>query len=489
MGDTTPELGKSMIGAVLGNYRVIAEISSGGMGTVYRAEHALLGKPAAIKLLKPELTANAELVDRFFTEAKAATAIRHPGIIDVYDYGHTAHGYAYLVMELLDGDPLGKRLEARGRFSEVEAANIARGIASALKAAHGKGIVHRDLKPDNVFLVPDPDGPSERVKVLDFGIAKLASSAEHPNVHHTQTGALMGTPLYMAPEQARAAGTIDHRADLYSLGCILYELLVGAPPFVAEGMGEVIAMQMFADPEPPSARLAEITPEMEELVLKLLEKEPHARYQSAGEVVTALAALGARLSTRLSAPLTSVGDSKPQVRITQLRSSKLEKTQPTRESEPKRASLALVAGGVTVVIAAAVIAIVVLANRDPATVATEPQPAPAPAPVPAPAPISETKLAPAPAPAPTPAPVEVLPAKPEKAPGKDPKRNPGKAPVVDSAGQAPRGDGTPDKVIEVAPRDPKEPKPPKGAVTDKNAPYDTGEEQLELPRTKPQGTP
>jgi serine/threonine protein kinase len=473
MGDTTPELGKSMIGAVLGNYRVIAEISTGGMGTVYRAEHELLGRPAAIKLLRPELTANEELVARFFGEAKAATAIRHPGIIEVYDFGYTAQGYAYLVMEFLEGDPLGKRLEQCERFTEAEAANIARGIASALKAAHGKGIVHRDLKPDNVFLIPDPDGPGERVKVLDFGIAKLADGAVPSNVHHTQTGALMGTPLYMAPEQARAAGTIDHRADLYSLGCILYELLVGVPPFIAEGMGEIIAMQMFADPDPPSARLAEITPEMEQLVLKLLAKEPHARYQTAGEVVSALAALGARLSTKLSVPIMLTADSRP-LRLSKFGSTVLEHSRPT-QAEPKKSKMALVAGIVTVAIAAGVIAIVA-ASRDhtPAAVTqpTEPTPSPTPAPSPAPTP-APVKIAPVLTP---PAPVEV-PAK----QAKTTKSKPGKMPV-DSSGPvtSPNSDGTPDRVIEVAPKDVKD---PKGPVTDKKAPYDNGEAELETPRS------
>ncbi|MBA3501019.1 MAG: serine/threonine protein kinase, partial [Deltaproteobacteria bacterium] len=233
----------SLIGCVLGNYRITNVLSVGGMGSVYRAQHELLDRPAAIKLLRPELTENDELVQRFFNEAKAATAIRHPGIVEVYDFGYTDEGLAYLVMELIDGLPLSTVLAERGQFPELEAAHIARNIASALKAAHAKGIIHRDLKPDNVFIVPDPDGREARVKVLDFGIAKLANPPASDR-RRTQTGVLMGTPKYMAPEQAREAGTIDQRADLYSLGCILYELLVGEPPFVAEGAGEIIALQM-----------------------------------------------------------------------------------------------------------------------------------------------------------------------------------------------------------------------------------------------------
>ena len=271
------------IGCMLGSYRIASVLSVGGMGTVYRAQHELLDRPAAIKLLRPELTESDELVQRFFNEAKAATAIRHPGIVEVYDFGYTEDGLAYLVMELIDGQPLSKVIAERGTFPELEAAQIVRTIASALKAAHAKGIIHRDLKPDNIFLVPDPDGREARVKVLDFGIAKLANPPKSDR-RRTQTGVLMGTPKYMAPEQAREAAAIDQRADLYSLGCILYELLVGEPPFLAHGAGEIIAMQLFTEPEPPSRR-APVSPEMERLVLRLLAKEPDARPQTAAALM------------------------------------------------------------------------------------------------------------------------------------------------------------------------------------------------------------
>jgi len=299
MSETRPQATASMVGEVLGSYRVISELSTGGMGTVYRAQHELLGRSAAVKLLRPELTANEELLQRFFNEAKAATAIRHPGIVEVYDFGYTDDGRAYIVMELLDGEPLGERIRRCGRLSETETEGIGRQIAGSLRAAHAKGIVHRDLKPDNVFLVPDADGHGDRVKVLDFGIAKLLDVSP-TSVRHTQTGVLMGTPLYMAPEQARAAGQIDHRADLYSLGCILYEMLVGQPPFVADGAGEIIALQLFAAPEPPSKRLTELHPELERIVMRLLEKEPEARYQHAVEVHDVLHALRDTLSRRLA---------------------------------------------------------------------------------------------------------------------------------------------------------------------------------------------
>jgi serine/threonine protein kinase len=368
----------SMVGRVLGNYRIVAELSTGGMGTVYRAEHELLGRTAAVKLLRPELTANPELVQRFFNEAKAATAIRHPGIIEVFDFGHAEDGRAYLIMEFLDGDSLAKRLADRGRLSEQEAAQITRGIASALTAAHKRGIVHRDLKPDNIFLVPDPDLPSgERPKVLDFGIAKLADPVPS-SVRHTATGVLMGTPLYMAPEQARAAAEIDHRADLYSLGCILYELLVGDPPFVAQGAGEIIALQLFGQPTAPSARLSTISGEMERIVMRLLEKEPADRFQSAAELNDVLAAQLGSFSRSMSASVTAA-DSRPHITLSRAGVtprttsdvgrvstsgdralvSAFEKTVAPIDLEPPRRNLLpLIAGGFTLAIAGVVTALV-----------------------------------------------------------------------------------------------------------------------------------
>ena len=272
-------------GATLGNYRILEPLSRGGMGSVYRAEHTMLERQAALKVLRPELTTNPQLVQRFLNEAKAAALIRHPGIVEVYDYGTTDDGTSYIVMELLEGTSLGNRLGELGKLPELEAMVIARGVASALKAAHQQNIIHRDLKPDNIFLVPDPDGPTgERVKVLDFGIAKLL---DPKRAFQTQTGALIGTPIYMPPEQARAAGEIDHRADLYALGCMLYQMLVGRPPFVAAGAGELISMHLFNAPQPPS-ELGPVSPELERIVLRLLEKEPYARFQNAGELIDAL---------------------------------------------------------------------------------------------------------------------------------------------------------------------------------------------------------
>jgi serine/threonine-protein kinase len=344
------------------------------MGTVYRAEHVLLERPAAVKLLRPDLTANPSLVQRFFNEAKAVTACKHPGIVEVYDFDYAPDGRAFFVMELLEGETLARRL-SRARLAEAEVAVLAHGIASALKAAHRVGVVHRDLKPDNVFLVPDPDGGPDRTKVLDFGIAKLAGPSSRGN---TQTGTLIGTPLYMAPEQARAAGAIDHRADLYSLGCILYHMLVGRPPFVADGGGEIIALQLFGQAEPPS-RHTPVTPEMEQLVLRLLEKDPAARFQNAGELMLALTALDPRLARAW--PGTAPNAAEPTPRPGDAA---------TTEDPPRPRSRMPILAGAIAVVAAAAIAFVVMARGDgspakrvPASAAVKAAPSPAPTNTPA----------------------------------------------------------------------------------------------------------
>ena len=296
----------AVLGAVIGHYRVTEVLNQGGMGAVYKAEHPLIGKPAVIKLLLPELSSHAEMVHRFFNEAKAASAIRHPGIVEIFDFGYHADGRAYITMEFLDGVSLAERIVSRGRLPELEAAHLTRSIASALAAAHAKQIVHRDLKPDNIFLVPDADLPNgERTKVLDFGIAKLNADTPVP-LSRTRTGAVMGTPLYMSPEQARGAGVIDARSDLYSVGCLLYEMLCGQPPFLADGAGEIIAMQLYAEPVPPRELLPHLSEELENIVLALLAKEPARRPQSARALIDDLARVIPTLSGEVQSSSASI---------------------------------------------------------------------------------------------------------------------------------------------------------------------------------------
>jgi tRNA A-37 threonylcarbamoyl transferase component Bud32 len=278
-----------VLGEVVGNYRVTAKIAEGGMGAVYKAEHPLLGKTAAVKVLLPELSQNHDIVNRFFNEAKAATAIRHPGIVEIFDFGYLPSGMAYITMELLDGEPLSRVLVARGRLTEQEALLYTRGIASALAAAHAQGIIHRDLKPDNIFLVRDPDMLGGlRPKILDFGIAKVTEAQRIGGVSKTRTGAVLGTPTYMSPEQCRGTGEIDARSDLYAVGCILYEMLVGRPPFHSEGIGELLAMHMYMAPQSPTELGLPISTAAEGLMMQLLQKRPDDRVQSAADLARLL---------------------------------------------------------------------------------------------------------------------------------------------------------------------------------------------------------
>jgi len=283
-----------VIGETVGSYRIVSKLSVGGMGTVYKAEHTLIGKLAAVKVLHPELSGSREIVNRFFNEAKATTTIKHAGIVEVFDFGYMPSGHAFLIMEFLEGMSLARRLKTKGRMQEGEAAMLLRSVCSALSAAHAKGIVHRDLKPDNIFLVTDPDSPTgDRPKVLDFGIAKLTDIGLAGSA--TKTGAVMGTPTYMSPEQCKGTGDVDHRADLYSLGCIFYELVVGRPPFTKLGAGELIGAHIYAQPEPPTKFNPSISRDSERLIMALLEKRPEKRPQTAKELAQRLSQLAQQL--------------------------------------------------------------------------------------------------------------------------------------------------------------------------------------------------
>jgi len=248
------------------------------MGTVYLAQHMMIGRRAAIKVLLPELSHSQEALGRFFNEARATAMIKHPGLVDIFDFGYLPDGSAYIVMEYLEGESLSARLQREGRLPLSHLCVITHGIASAVGAAHQRGIVHRDLKPDNIFLVPESEQPMGiRVKILDFGIAKLAGLGSMEATSKTRTGAVMGTPLYMSPEQCRGAGQVDHRADIYSLGCIMYEMAIGRPPFVGEGVGEIIAAQIYEQPRPLRSFDPSLPPALEATVMRALQKQPEAR--------------------------------------------------------------------------------------------------------------------------------------------------------------------------------------------------------------------
>jgi serine/threonine-protein kinase len=271
------------------------------MGTVYLAEHAVIGKKVAIKVLKRDLAGHESLVARFINEARANAVVGHSGIVDVFDVGTLPSGVPYLVMEYLQGESLAQRLVRTGRLEVEAATQIAWETASALGAAHAKGIIHRDLKPENLFLARDPGSPeTERVKVLDFGIAKLHAD---PNQVHTQTGAVMGTPVYMSPEQCRGAREeVDQRTDIYSLGIILYEMLCGQPPFRGEAFGDLLLRHMTEAVVPPRTLNPEVPEFLEQAVLRALAKRREDRFETMREFQVGLAGAAGKLVEKTPVP-------------------------------------------------------------------------------------------------------------------------------------------------------------------------------------------
>ncbi|MGH2898602.1 MAG: serine/threonine-protein kinase, partial [Solirubrobacteraceae bacterium] len=276
-----------MVGAVIGNYQLLRKLGQGGMGVVYLGQHTLLGRRAAIKVLLPALSARSEIVQRFFNEARAVTSVSDPGIVQVFDFGYHSDGSAFIIMEYLEGEPLDRRLERLGRLPALEALRLGRQLASSLAAAHAQQIIHRDLKPENIFLVHDAEVTAgERTKILDFGIAKL--SDDHPGKIETSTGVLIGTPRYMSPEQCRGLADIDHRSDIYALGCVLFRLLTGKPPFDGEGPGDIISAHIREPAPVPSSQVPELPPAVDALVARCLAKSPAERFQSMADVTAAI---------------------------------------------------------------------------------------------------------------------------------------------------------------------------------------------------------
>jgi serine/threonine-protein kinase len=277
-----------MIGDAFGNYTVTAKLGSGTMGVVFRGEHVRIARTAAIKVLVPELTQNASAVQRFFTEARATSLIRHPGIVDVFDCDVDTTGRAFIVMEYLEGETLADRLRRTDSLPWGVACEIARQVARAIAAAHDRGIIHRDLKPENVFLVRDPAGSDAvgAVKVLDFGIAKLLTSDASARL--TIRGMVLGTPEYMAPEQCGGDEEIDERADVYALGCMLFEMLSGEPPFMAEAIQELMVAHMVRPVPSIGERMPGLPAWLSGLVTIMLAKRRDERPASMHEVAKAL---------------------------------------------------------------------------------------------------------------------------------------------------------------------------------------------------------
>jgi len=280
---------QTLLGTCVGNYRLVRTIGRGSMGEVFEAEHVLVGRRVAVKVLLPELCSYPEVANRFFNEARAVATMHHPGIVQLFDFGLHAEGSAFIVMELIDGETLAEMVNRRGPLPVAEAVDIARQVAEAMASAHACGVVHRDLKPENIVLARDAESGSTRVKVLDFGIAKLDTSSLL-GVSATRTGQILGTPAFMAPEQCHGASRVDDRSDIYALGCVIYFMLTGRPPFVSDGVGATIAAHMYLRPVKPSTYSAGIPAGVESLIMRLLAKLPEDRPSTMGKAAELLAA-------------------------------------------------------------------------------------------------------------------------------------------------------------------------------------------------------
>ena len=299
----SPEL---RVGELLGPYRLVEVIGEGGMGAVYRAEQTTTGRAVAIKVLQPEYARRRDALSRFFQEARTVARIRHHNIVEVLDFAEGTPGSGpgenvYLVMELLGGENLASW--AQPGVTLARALAVLAQICDGLAAAHAVGIIHRDLKPDNIRIVPDGTG-GELVKLLDFGVAKLLHREDDEVAHETAVGTVIGTPAYMSPEQAGGL-PVDGRADLYSVGTIMYELFCGQPMFTGRSFGEFVRKHLAEAPTPPRQTPggATMDPRFEALILKCVEKDPAKRFASALELRDVL--LGLLAAVTSAAPLAS----------------------------------------------------------------------------------------------------------------------------------------------------------------------------------------
>jgi serine/threonine-protein kinase len=294
-----------------GKYRIVRLIGEGGMGAVYEAENMRIHRKVAIKVLHSGVAQTGEAVSRFEREAQAAGRIGSEHIVEVLDLGNLPSGDRYMVMEFMDGDSLSGRIRDRTRLTPGEIYPIMHQLLEALAAAHGAGIIHRDLKPDNVYLLKSRGGKADFVKLLDFGISKFNQLSGDSGFSMTRTGAVMGTPYYMAPEQAKGARDLDHRVDLYAAGVILYESVTGEVPFNADTFNELLFKIVLEQAKPVEHVVPNLDPNFAAIVNKSMAREPSQRFQTAREFQQALeqwaAGAGPQFAANMNASVQAYG--------------------------------------------------------------------------------------------------------------------------------------------------------------------------------------
>ena len=306
--DPVPEPPKhgDLVGQTISSYRITRKLGEGGFGAVYLGQHPQIESKVAIKVLQPQFVTDANMVERFLDEARAVNRIGHRGVVRIHDTGQLPTVGVYLVMEYLEGESLLERYQRRGPLPVEEAVRFAMQACTALGACHRAGIVHRDLKPANMFVVADVDLPGgERVIILDFGIAKLAQQPELGRA--TATGTLLGSPLYMSPEQCLDSKHVDHRSDIFSLGVVAYELLTGRCPYQADTLGQLVLKHSDEEPPSLSSLRADLPGPLEAVVDRALERRPEDRYQGMDQLRRALekAFFGTETSPKTIAELPS----------------------------------------------------------------------------------------------------------------------------------------------------------------------------------------